>query len=100
MYGILKKYNTNSIDFLMISRYVKENKFHLMIENIKKYGPFQLDSSETSYDFKGMKSFVILLIVTTVSVLVFKKSSNSSSNYKISSSEGQNCIGNQSCISK
>lgn len=72
MYGILKKYNVNSIAFLMISRYVKEKKFHLVPELIEKYGPYQLDSSKTSYDFKGIKAFAILLIVIIVSVFMFK----------------------------
>jgi hypothetical protein len=100
MYGILKKYNVNSIDFLIISRYVKNKKFHLVPDLIEKYGPYQLDNSKTSYDFVGMKSFVIVLIAIIVGVFVFKKSSNSSSNYQKSSTEGQSCIGNQGCISK
>jgi hypothetical protein len=78
MYGILKKNNINSIDFLMISRYVKNKKFHLMPELIEKYGPYQLDSSKTSYDFKGMKAFAIVLIAIIVGFFVFKQTNNSS----------------------
>lgn len=77
MYGILKKYNTNSIDFLMISRYVRE-KNHLMPELIEKYGPYQLDSSKTSYDFKGMKAFATVIIGIIVVFFVFKQVNNSS----------------------
>jgi hypothetical protein len=62
MYGILKKYNINSIDFLKISKYVKNEKFYLVPALIEKYGPYQLDNSKTSYDFAGIKSFVIVLI--------------------------------------
>jgi len=72
MYGILKKYNTNSIDFLMISRYVKEKKLHLIPELIEKYGPYQLDSSKTSYDFTGMKAFAIILCIIIVGVVIMK----------------------------
>jgi len=79
MYGILKKNNVDSINFLMISRYVKDKKFHLMPELIEKYGPYQLDNSKTSYDFKGMKAFAIVLIVIIVVFFVFKQINNSSS---------------------
>jgi hypothetical protein len=78
MYGILKKNNVNSIDFLMISRYVKNKKFHLVPELIEKYGPYQLDSSKTSYDFKGMKAFATVLIVIIIVFFVFKQTNNSS----------------------
>ena len=78
MYGILKKNNVNSIDFLMISRYVKNKKFHLIPELIEKYGPYQLDSSKTSYDFKGMKAFATIIIVMIVVFFVFKQTNNSS----------------------
>lgn len=78
MYGILKKNNVNSIDFLMISRYVKNKKFHLIPELIEKYGSYQLDISKTSYDFKGMKAFASIIIVIIVVFFVFKQTNNSS----------------------
>jgi hypothetical protein len=70
MYGILKKNNVNSVDFLMISRYVKTKKFHLIPELIEKYGPYQLDNSKTSFDFKGMKAFAIFLGIIPIFFLI------------------------------
>lgn len=72
MHGILKKYNVNSIDFLMISRYVKQHNFHLMPDLVEKYGPYKLDESKTSFDFKGFKAFAIILITVVAAFVLFK----------------------------
>lgn len=72
MYGILKKYNTNSIDFLMISRYVKEKKLHLIPELIEKYGPYNIETAKTSFDYKGMKAFGVFLVIIVIGVVLFK----------------------------
>lgn len=72
MYGILKNRNVNSLSFLMIDKYVKHKKFHLIPDLIEKYGPYQIDNSKKSHDFKGMKAFVILLIVIVLGVFITK----------------------------
>ena len=71
MYGILKKYNTNSIDFLMISRYVKEKKLHLIPELIEKYGPYNIETAKTSFDYKGMKAFGFFLVIIVILYILF-----------------------------
>jgi hypothetical protein len=79
MYGILNKYNIDSIDILMISRYVKEKKFHLKAELIEKYGPYDITTAKTDFDFKGMKAFAILLGIFIIVAVAVKLADNAPS---------------------
>ena len=78
MGGILKKYNINSIDFLKISKYVRNQKFHLKPELVEKYGPYQLEKSNVGFDYNGMKTYAVIVFVIII-IIVFFKNNNSSS---------------------
>jgi len=80
MWGILKKYNINSIDFLQISKYVRNQKLHLKPELVEKYGPYQLEKSKVDYDFNGMKTYAVIAFAIIIVIVFFKNNSNSSSN--------------------
>ena len=77
MWGILKKYNINSIDFLQISKYVRNQKFHLKPELVEKYGPYQLEKSNVGFDYNGMKTYAVIVFAIIIVIVFFKNNSNS-----------------------
>jgi hypothetical protein len=85
MWGILKKYDINSIDFLHICKYVRNQKLHLIPELIDKYGSYELEKSNVSFDFNGMKSFVIIIFVIIILIVFFKHNNSSSTSSNESS---------------
>lgn len=104
-YGILKKYRANALDFLEVTRYVREEKLHLIPELIEKYGEYNLKNAPTAFDSGALKMILGLLFFVVIGVFFYTNVNNKRqeiTNPKGTTSKqnSTSCVGDQNCINE
>jgi hypothetical protein len=104
-HAILKKYGANALDFLEVTRYVRQEKIHLTPEMKEKYGQYDLKKAPTAHDIGALKMVFGLILFVAIGVFFYTSSDNK--RQEITTPKGSTskqssapCVGNQNCITE